>query len=63
MLSGGYTVQTIEDAIDKRIGEVRTEALDLSFGEIANLHELAISVLTLVQDSADFQIAKRKALL
>jgi hypothetical protein len=31
-------VQTIEDAIDLRIGEVRTEALDLSFGEIANLH-------------------------
>lgn len=29
---------TIEDAIDKKIGEVRTEALDLSFGEIANLH-------------------------
>lgn len=31
-------MQTIEDAIDKKIGEVRTEALDLSFGEIANLH-------------------------
>jgi hypothetical protein len=26
------------DQIEKRIGEVRTEALDLSFGEIANLH-------------------------
>lgn len=26
------------DAIDKQIGEVRTEALDLSFGEIVNLH-------------------------
>jgi hypothetical protein len=31
-------VQTIDAAIDKRIGEVRTEALDLSFGEIANLY-------------------------
>ena len=28
----------IEDAIDKKIGEVRTEALDLSFGEIVNLY-------------------------
>lgn len=31
-------VQAIEDAIDKRIGEVRTEALDLSFGELTNLY-------------------------
>jgi hypothetical protein len=29
---------TIENAIDKKIGEVRTDALDLSFGEIANLY-------------------------
>jgi hypothetical protein len=29
---------TIEEVIDKRIGEVRTEALDLSFGEIVNLY-------------------------
>jgi hypothetical protein len=29
---------TLETQIDKKIGEVRTEALDLSFGEIANLH-------------------------
>ena len=27
------------DAIDKHIGEVRTESLDLSFGEIVNLHK------------------------
>lgn len=31
-------MQTIEDAIDQKVGEVRTEALDLSFGEIANLY-------------------------
>jgi hypothetical protein len=29
---------SIEDAIDKKIGEVRTETLDLSFGEITNLY-------------------------
>jgi len=28
---------TIEEQIDKKIGEVRTESLDLSFGEIANM--------------------------
>jgi hypothetical protein len=28
----------IEEVIDKKIGEVRTDALDLSFGEIANLY-------------------------
>ena len=28
----------ISDKIDQRIGEVRTEALDISFGEIINLH-------------------------
>ncbi|MEA5519256.1 MAG: DUF262 domain-containing protein [Limnoraphis robusta] len=28
----------LEDFIDKKIGEVRTEALDLSFGEIVNLY-------------------------
>ena len=27
------------DAIDKKIGEVRTESLDLSVGEIVSLHE------------------------
>ncbi|GAB5994633.1 DUF262 domain-containing protein [Aeromonas enteropelogenes] len=27
------------DAIDRQIGEVRTESLDLSFGEIVNLHK------------------------
>ena len=29
---------SIEQAIDRRIGEVRTETLDLSYGEIANLY-------------------------
>ena len=29
---------TLETQIDQKIGEVRSEALDLSFGEIANLH-------------------------
>jgi hypothetical protein len=29
---------TVEAQIDQKIGEVRTEALDLSFGEISNLH-------------------------
>ena len=29
----------IDKQIDERIGEVRSEALDLSFGEIVNLHE------------------------
>lgn len=29
---------SIEDVIDQKISEVRTEALDLSFGEIVNLH-------------------------
>jgi hypothetical protein len=29
---------TIEEMIDKKIGEVRTDALDLSFGEIVNLY-------------------------
>lgn len=36
---------SIEEAIDKKIGEVRTETLDLSYGEITNLyasHELVI---------------------
>jgi uncharacterized protein with ParB-like and HNH nuclease domain len=28
----------LEEAIDKKIGEVRTETLDLSFGEITNLY-------------------------
>ncbi len=30
---------SLEDQIDKKIGEVRTEPLDLSFGEIANLRK------------------------
>src|SRR5260370_16403882 len=29
---------TIEEAIDRRIGEVRTDTLDLSYGEIASLY-------------------------
>ncbi|MEP0749281.1 DUF262 domain-containing protein [Trichocoleus sp. AS-A1] len=29
---------SLEEIIDQKIGEVRTEALDLSFGEIVNLH-------------------------
>lgn len=29
---------TLEEQIDQRIGEVRTESVDLSIGEIANLH-------------------------
>jgi hypothetical protein len=29
---------SLEEVIDKKIGEVRTEALDFSFGEIVNLH-------------------------
>ena len=29
---------TIEEQIDAKIGEIRTEAVDLSFGEIVNLH-------------------------
>lgn len=32
-------MQDISEVIDDRIGEVRFEALDLSFGEIASLHE------------------------
>ncbi len=31
-------MSSIENSIDQKIGEVRTEALDLSFGEIVNLH-------------------------
>lgn len=31
--------QSLDEQIDQRIGEVRTEALDLSFGEIANLRK------------------------
>lgn len=29
----------LEEIIDERIGEVRTEALDISFGELVNLHK------------------------
>jgi hypothetical protein len=31
--------KTIEQEIEKRIGEVRTDSFDMSFGEIVNLHE------------------------
>jgi Protein of unknown function DUF262 len=31
-------MQTIDDQIEKKIGEVRTESFDLSFGEIINLY-------------------------
>ena len=31
-------MKSIEQQIDKKIGEVRTESLDLSFGEIINLY-------------------------
>ena len=30
---------TLEEEISSRIGEVRTDTLDMSFGEIANLHK------------------------
>lgn len=30
---------TIDELIDKRVGQVRSDTLDLSFGEIINLHE------------------------
>ena len=30
---------TIDEVIDQTIGEVRTEALDLSFGELLNLYK------------------------
>lgn len=32
-------MSSIEEVIDKRVGEVRTDALDLSFGEIVNLYK------------------------
>lgn len=35
----GKKMSNLLDAIDKQIGEVRTESLDLSFGEIVNLHK------------------------
>ena len=31
-------MKSLEDIIDYKIGEVRTESLDLTFGEIVNLH-------------------------
>lgn len=31
-------MSSLDDIIDEKIGEVRTDALDLSFGEIVNLH-------------------------
>jgi len=31
-------MKSLEEIIDQKIGEVRTESLDLSFGEIVNLH-------------------------
>ncbi len=36
---------TIEQAIDKKVGEVRTETLDLSYGEITNLYSNAELVI------------------
>ena len=30
---------SVEEEIDKRIGEVRTDSFDISFGEIVSLHE------------------------
>lgn len=33
------SAKTLEDQIDERIGEVRTDTFDISFGEIVNLHE------------------------
>ncbi|MEG4009228.1 DUF262 domain-containing protein [Microcoleus sp. Pol11C1] len=32
-------MQSLEEIIDQKIGEVRTEALDFSFGEIVNLYK------------------------
>ena len=37
-IPGGYMI-SIDDRIDERIEEVRTETLDMSFGEIVNLHK------------------------
>ncbi|WP_226889193.1 DUF262 domain-containing protein [Nostoc sp. MG11] len=31
-------MSSLEEIIDQKIGEVRTESLDFSFGEIVNLH-------------------------
>ena len=33
-------IMTLEEQIDQKIGEVRTEPLDLSLGEMANLHRI-----------------------
>ncbi|MDD4617126.1 MAG: DUF262 domain-containing protein, partial [Alphaproteobacteria bacterium] len=34
-----YSGRSLEEQIDEKIGEVRTETVDLSVGEIGNLHE------------------------
>ena len=33
------TTKTLEEQIDERVGEVRTDTFDISFGEIVNLHQ------------------------
>ena len=37
-MQGESLVNSLEEAIDREIGAVRTESLDLTFGEIVNLH-------------------------
>lgn len=37
-MKGASLMKSLEDIIDDKIGEVRTESLDLTFGEIVNLH-------------------------
>ncbi len=37
-MQGASLMKSLEDIIDYKIGEVRTESLDLTFGEIVNLH-------------------------
>src|SRR5437016_2775336 len=37
-MAKGSSMKTIDEAIEKKIGEVRTDALDLSFGEIISLY-------------------------
>jgi hypothetical protein len=37
-VKGASLMKSLEDIIDDKIGEVRTESLDLTFGEIVNLH-------------------------
>jgi hypothetical protein len=37
-LDSQRNIMALEDEIAARVGEVRTDSFDLSFGEIANLH-------------------------